>query len=285
EIIVSDNASTDGTEALVTSITDPRLRYVRNATNLGMVANFRRALSESRGKYVCFLGSDDRMDPEFIAWAVEALERDPDAAFAFAGIRFIGDRQGEEKVWPFLPRRMPGPQFIRESLQRAQNLTYLCGSLARTDLVKRLGLEDLIFFDWTLWLRLASHGMVLYHPQPLASYRSHAANETNLTMRRYSQHALMLSRSIQAYVEREQPPPDLRRAANQAIDQLFSRYSRFLGHDCRYSWGAFRSDLFGFFRVPGSVLTKLKSILMSLMIRLVECTLSWAGYLRRAINK
>ena len=46
EVLVVDNCSTDGTQAMVTELAshDARIRYVRNSTNFGMVANFNRCL-------------------------------------------------------------------------------------------------------------------------------------------------------------------------------------------------------------------------------------------------
>ncbi|MFY7907629.1 MAG: glycosyltransferase family 2 protein, partial [Burkholderiaceae bacterium] len=45
EVVVSDNASTDHTAAVVAAHAgNPRLRYFRNETNLGMVANWRLAI-------------------------------------------------------------------------------------------------------------------------------------------------------------------------------------------------------------------------------------------------
>ena len=44
ELIISDNGSTDGTEAIARGFAerDPRVRYLRNATNIGPIANFNR---------------------------------------------------------------------------------------------------------------------------------------------------------------------------------------------------------------------------------------------------
>ena len=266
EVIVSDNASTDDTASVVATIRDSRLRCSRNTTNLGMVANFRCALAESRGRYVCLLSSDDLMDPGFVEWAVDALEGDPEAMFAFAGIRFVGARQGEV-VWPF-PSCMAGREFILRSLRRAQNLVHMCGAMARRDWVERMGLEDLTFFDWTLWLRLASHGNVRYTPQVLASYRVHAANETMLTMQRYSLHLLALSRTVSAYADREQPEDELRCAVSHCFDLLFARYAGQLGRASQLSWPAFVTDLLACWRAPVSLPVRLRETGRSVLIRL-----------------
>lgn len=61
EILVSDNASTDGTQAYCESLakTYSFFSYIRNATNLGANKNFQQAVQEAKGDYVWLLGDDD----------------------------------------------------------------------------------------------------------------------------------------------------------------------------------------------------------------------------------
>ncbi len=53
EVIVSDNASTDNTREIVEAYAakDPRVRYYRNAENIGAAPNYNRTFELSRGKY------------------------------------------------------------------------------------------------------------------------------------------------------------------------------------------------------------------------------------------
>jgi hypothetical protein len=81
EVVVSDNASTDATEAIVRRYlaVDGRVRYVRNPVDVGVVENFRRVLMEARGTYFTWLSHDDLLaGPEYISTVVEYLERHPD---------------------------------------------------------------------------------------------------------------------------------------------------------------------------------------------------------------
>lgn len=52
ELIIVDNASTDGTEEYVRAVRDPRLRYVRNAESLGLLGNQNRCVEEASGEVV-----------------------------------------------------------------------------------------------------------------------------------------------------------------------------------------------------------------------------------------
>lgn len=59
EIIVQDNASSDGTEAFMKTVTDPHVRYYRNSENVGLVNNVIQIILNAKGEYVYMLTDDD----------------------------------------------------------------------------------------------------------------------------------------------------------------------------------------------------------------------------------
>ena len=63
EIIVSDNASTDGTEAFVKSLKDSRIRYVNTGQRVGMSQNWEFALKHATGDWIGYVGDDDGLLP------------------------------------------------------------------------------------------------------------------------------------------------------------------------------------------------------------------------------
>jgi glycosyltransferase involved in cell wall biosynthesis len=85
EIAISDNCSTDGTEAIARAYAQrsKRVRYVRSETNLGASANFNRALGLARGPYFMWAADHDLWDPALISRCVAALEADPAAVLAY----------------------------------------------------------------------------------------------------------------------------------------------------------------------------------------------------------
>src|SRR5438094_861105 len=63
EVLVSDNASNDGTAAFIHTVADARLRYVNTGRRLSMSANWEFALEHVRGEYILIVGDDDALLP------------------------------------------------------------------------------------------------------------------------------------------------------------------------------------------------------------------------------
>lgn len=80
ELIVSDNGSTDGTEAYVRSLDDPRLRYVKQDPAIPAGEHFARVTALSHGEYVVLHQDDDLLHRDFLLRADDALRSHPDAS-------------------------------------------------------------------------------------------------------------------------------------------------------------------------------------------------------------
>ena len=85
EIVVVDNASTDGTWEVCQSFAkaDRRVRIFRNPENMGPVRNWQRSFKYARGRYGKLLFSDDLMAPDYLEKTLPFL-RDPRVAFVFS---------------------------------------------------------------------------------------------------------------------------------------------------------------------------------------------------------
>lgn len=97
ELVITDNQSTDGTEAICREYAalDRRVRYVRNEINLGGPGNFTRAFSHCRGVYHKWSTADDWWDPTFLAKAVEVLDRDAETILVYPRTVFVDDAGNE----------------------------------------------------------------------------------------------------------------------------------------------------------------------------------------------
>ena len=97
-LCISDDASTDATSQVGHQLVDTLHRsivYGRNAMNLGEYRNVNQALAmHFSTRYVAVLQDDSRyVDPDFLAIAVQELEKSPSLSFV------AGKVQGEEDMW------------------------------------------------------------------------------------------------------------------------------------------------------------------------------------------
>lgn len=78
EIIVSDNASSDATEQVVTHymLRSARLRYFRQSENIGLDRNFDSVVERARGEYCWLMSDDDLLKPGAVKRVLEELDRD-----------------------------------------------------------------------------------------------------------------------------------------------------------------------------------------------------------------
>jgi len=143
ELVVSDNASDDGTPELLARVADdPRVKLLRQERPLGVTDNWNRALAASTGERVGLLGDDDVLLPGYFERADRLLAQhhDPDVllfnavAFAFPG--FAGSTKSAYAD-PFYVARAPVPSD---------------GVLAKP--VRRGIVEDLFRFDFPIPLNM-----------------------------------------------------------------------------------------------------------------------------------
>ena len=77
ELIITDDCSTDGTGAILDSISDTRVRVLRNIENKGVVWSRNRCLAAARGQYIAMLDHDDLSRPTRLAKQVAYLDMNP----------------------------------------------------------------------------------------------------------------------------------------------------------------------------------------------------------------
>lgn len=100
EIVISDNASTDGTRDMVKRvIKDTRIRYYRNDVNEGIVANAYKAVAMTRGEYLWTLSDDDILRKGTVDHVISILKTYPDISFLF--LNYTKDSLGCEPMWPY----------------------------------------------------------------------------------------------------------------------------------------------------------------------------------------
>ena len=93
ELIISDNASTDGTEGICQEYASKhnRIRYVRNQKNLGAAGNANQTIHMARGEYYKLAAHDDVLAPTYLERCVEVLDADPSVVLCHTQTWLIND--------------------------------------------------------------------------------------------------------------------------------------------------------------------------------------------------
>jgi glycosyltransferase involved in cell wall biosynthesis len=183
EIILSDNASDDETEAICRehAARDPRIRYSRNERNMGALWNAVRVYELARGEYFMWAAHDDLRDPQYLSRCVAALESNPRALFCCTGVKLI-DADGHDISDTFRFRSYPPigatPRERFRALIRSTSWLHVY-SLIRTPALGQTKLGNYMWGgDVVLVADLCLRGEVAYVPEKLFDYR-YFATKTN----------------------------------------------------------------------------------------------------------
>lgn len=179
EVLVVDNASTDGGPALVTGLSWEKLQLL-NAPVAGVSQARNVGIAAATGSHIAFLDADDAWSPAFLRQMGALIRNHPEAGLYASGYVF---RQGSSDRHPRLPR-------LR--LQQAGLLTDYFRHIARNDMlvtassvciptpvlaeVGGFAVGERIGEDQDLWARIAMRYPIAYDPQVLAIYFQDAAN-------------------------------------------------------------------------------------------------------------
>jgi glycosyltransferase involved in cell wall biosynthesis len=93
ELIISDNASTDGTEEICRDYAaiDSRIRYVRQPHNIGAAPNHNFLIQQARARLFKWAAHDDLFAPELVASCIEALDKRPELALSHSYMAIVDE--------------------------------------------------------------------------------------------------------------------------------------------------------------------------------------------------
>src|SRR5215470_11015925 len=93
-LVISDNASEDATPEVVASFDDPRIEYVRQPENLGLLGNHNWFLTRVETDFALIVSDDDLVYPTLLERNVTELDRLPRAGVVHSAFDMIDD-EGE----------------------------------------------------------------------------------------------------------------------------------------------------------------------------------------------
>ncbi len=185
ELVVVDNASTDGTRAICERYTsDERVHYVRRDSNIGAAPNYNGCVELAHGEYFKWAAYDDLLAPAWLEKCVAVLDSDPSAVLCHSMVTDI-DPNGVDVGRPDSGLDKVGS---RNASVRFANLVlsdHDCTdvfALMRTDALRRTRLyAPYIASDRVLLAELGLLGRYAIVPELLFFLRQHQGRSVHAT--------------------------------------------------------------------------------------------------------
>lgn len=185
ELVIINDGSTDGTESVILSFNDPRIIYMKNNGNKGLVFSLNHAIDLSKGAYIARMDADDICRPERLVTQKDFLDKHDDITVIASTIELINENDEESGTWE-LDRKTITPAQI-ENQMLYENCIAHPTVMIRADVLKKFKYNprQLNIEDYDLWLRLLSHGFKISKiSEPLLRYRIHGNSITNLYLKK-----------------------------------------------------------------------------------------------------
>lgn len=182
ELIISDNASTDGTLDICDDYAkrDARIAVHRTPINQGSAWNHRRVCELATGPYFKWLGADDVADPRFVEVALAALLREPTAVNAYP-LTVVIDDFGTEimRTDERLPIDSPDVVTRFSALLRSFSVTHCMfyGVFRKALMSKARPMGSFLAADRCMLAELALYGPYVRVEEFLMYRRIHAAHK------------------------------------------------------------------------------------------------------------
>lgn len=194
EIIVVDDGSTDNSREVIAEFQD-QVRYIWQE-NQGLSAARNTGIQAARGQLIGLLDADDMFEADFLSVMVAALENCPEAAAAYSGYRFIDENN------------LPLPQKEARNIppdNLYQVLIYGNFMVPENMLVQKRCYEEVGLFDitlcacedWDMWLRIASHYIVIGVPMLLTRHRILAGSMSSDPLRMFTNSISVLNKTFE----------------------------------------------------------------------------------------
>ncbi|HEB76425.1 MAG TPA: glycosyltransferase family 2 protein [Nitrospirae bacterium] len=170
ELVIVDDCSTDDSVEVVEAyLSDPRIRFFRNSSNLGYIGTLRRLIEESRADILGILDSDDALTSNALQRMYEAHIENPHCGFVYSNFVYCDEdlRPVEKGFCTALPRIPEQKTILRHDIVGPFR-TFRKDAYLRTP-----GYDDDILYaeDKDLTLKMEEVTELLYVDEPLYLYR------------------------------------------------------------------------------------------------------------------
>lgn len=172
EFVIVNDGSTDNTEAIILTYKDPRIVYVKNEKNMGLVYTLNRGIELSRGVYIARMDGDDISLPDRFSKQIAFFNNTPHAALLAGTIELINEQGVFTGYWEEEKKKIDSAA-IRSQLPHDNCIAHPT-VMGRAELFKKYGYStrQKNAEDYDLWLRLAADRVAIYKlDTPLVKHR------------------------------------------------------------------------------------------------------------------
>ena len=168
ELIVIDDCSSDGTEALIESyaLKDNRIIHLKNQCNSGVSYTRNRAVECARGEWIAFLDSDDIWETNKLETQV-ALMKAKNAVLVYTASSYIS---ADGTPYSYI---LPAEEKISYSMLLKRNIISCSSAMIKTSVMKNIKMpNDAMHEDYFVWLTVLKSIPYAYGiNEPLLIYR------------------------------------------------------------------------------------------------------------------
>jgi len=168
ELICVDDRSTDGSVAVLRTVTDPRMRIIELAANLGPAGAANAGLDAAQGQYIVRMDADDIAVPERIALQVAFMDAHPTVGASGGQVVLFGESTA---LWPFPTAADDCAAQLIFGVPVSQGASVLRRSILEDHGARYDPNWPRVGEDWLFWLRLAKFTRFANLDEVLIHYR------------------------------------------------------------------------------------------------------------------
>jgi glycosyltransferase involved in cell wall biosynthesis len=186
ELLIIDDCSKDQTADVVESYArkDPRVRFIVNKVNLGMVENWNSCIAEARGEYIKFVFGDDLLaSPDAVGRMVFLLDNDNSVSLVCSARNLIDESSKVKKIEShFDTGIIEGTDVINRCLASQGNLIGEPSVVMfrKNQAGRGFNTNYKQIVDLEMWFHLLQQGSFAYINEPLCSFRQHGQQQTRV---------------------------------------------------------------------------------------------------------
>lgn len=184
ELLIIDDCSNDQTAEVVGSYArkDPRIRFIVNRVNLGMVQNWNSCITQARGEYIKYVFGDDLLsDPTALERMTDLLDGDSSISLVCSARNLINESSELLKVEShFETGIMSGTDVINRCMLDQGNLIGEPSVVMfrKNQALRGFNVNYSQIVDLEMWFHLLEQGNFAYINEPLCSFRIHGLQQT-----------------------------------------------------------------------------------------------------------